>query len=286
MLLAKLELKISWTMGVFQYDYVKLPPERQIGIHSQRTWELNYILKGSGMHTIGEIRAPFRDGEIVLVPPEVPHCWNFDSVCTDSSGDIANITILFDDSLLDAVLLAFPDMRECIGRMMDRRESAIYYYGRTLRELGEVMSAMRDEDAALRAASFLRVLVLLGRDSDARLSDCLKISSEERRKMKIRTFISCNCLRSITLKEIASYVGMNEAAFCVFFKRVFGQTFVQYLNAQRLEYARYLLEKGNMSITEVCYASGFVSPPYFSRLFRRTLGMSPQQYANLHAPGE
>ncbi len=267
-------------MSSFQYDYVKLPPQRQIGLHSQRTWELDYILTGSGMRIIADSREPFKEGEVVLVPPEMPHCWDFDRDCTDSGGNIANISISFDDQLLDSILMAFPDMGECIAVIRDRRDTAIFYSGDTLKELALMMSAMNEEYASERPASFLRILSLLGCDSDARRSEvCLKINSDERRKMKIRTFISCNCLRSVTLNEVASYVGMNESAFCVFFKKLYGQTFVQYLNAQRLEYARYLLENGNMTVTEVCYASGFASPPYFSRIFRRAFGVSAQQYA-------
>lgn len=267
-------------MGCFQYDYVKLPPQRQIGLHSQRTWELDYILTGSGVRIMGDSREPFREGEVVLVPPEMPHCWNFDSNCTDSGGNIANISIIFDDQLLDSILMSFPDMRECIAGIRDRRDTAIFYSGDTLKKLAVIMNAMNEESASQRPASFLRILSLLGCDSDAMRSEaCLKINSDERRKMKIRTFISCNCLRSVSLKEVASYVGMNESAFCVFFKKLYGQTFVRYLNAQRLEYARYLLENGNMTVTDVCYASGFASPPYFSRIFRRAFGVSAQQYA-------
>lgn len=270
-------------IGKFQYDFVRLPPDRQIGIHSQKSWELDYILTGRGMRTIGNRRESFQEGEMVLIPPDIPHCWDFDPTCTDSGGNIENVTLIFDDLLLDSILKVFPDMQKCISQILDRRDTAISYSGSTLRNLVSVMSSMKDEDASERPASFLKILNLLGDASQTGQSGiCRKISPDEKRKMKVRTFVSCNCLRAITLKEVASYVGMNESAFCVFFKKSYGQTFVEYLNAQRLEYARYLLENGSLSVAEVCYACGFTSPPYFSRLFSREVGMSPQQYAKLN----
>ncbi len=270
-------------IGKFQYDFVKLPPDWQIGLHSQKSWELDYILAGRGIRTIGNRTESFREGEIVLIPPEIPHCWDFDPDFTDSGGDIVNITLIFDDLLLDSILKVFPDMQTCIVRILDRRDTAISYSGSTLERLASVMSAMKDEDASERPASFLKILNILGDASLAGQSGiCRKMSPDEKRKMKVRTFVSCNCLRAVTLEEVASYVGMNESAFCVFFKKNYGQTFVEYLNAQRLEHARYLLENGSLSVAEVCYACGFSSPPYFSRLFRRGVGMSPLQYAKLN----
>ena len=266
--------------GLFRYDFVRLPPQRQIGSHSQESWELDYILTGRGVRIIGNLTEPFREGEVVLVPPGVPHCWDFDPAYTDSGGNIINITIIFDDLLLDAVTGVFPDLQESVSFIRERRNTATSYSGGTLKRLVSLMSKMKDEDGQERPASFLRILNLLGDSSEAGKSGGgLKMSQDEKRKMKVRTFISCNASRPVSLNEIASYVGMNEAAFCVFFKKHYGQTFVEYLNARRLEYARYLLKNGSLSVTEVCYACGFSSPPYFSRLFRREVGMSPQQYA-------
>ncbi len=266
--------------GYFRYDFVKLPTDRQIGPHSQDSWELDYILTGRGVRTIGNKRESFREGEVVLVPPGIPHCWEFDPDYTDSGGNIANITLTFDDLFLDSVLSVFPDLIKSISYIRDRRNSAISYLGGTLKRLAFQMLAMEDEDASERPASFLKILNILGDTPEARQSeDFLKRCSDEKRKMKVRTFVSCNISRPVTLKEIASYVGMNESAFCVFFKKQYGQTFVEYLNARRLEYACHLLKNGSQSVTEICFACGFSSPPYFSRLFRREIGMSPQQYA-------
>ncbi len=264
----------------FSYDYVRFAPQRQIALHSHKSWELDCILTGRGVRTLGGLKEQFREGEIILVPPEIPHQWEFDPEYTDSGGKISNITIIFDDLHLDSILRIFPDIQVSVSHIRDMRNSPVSYTGDTREKLAAVMTSMRYEPVSERPASFLRILHLLGEVSDVkRMGTYLKVSLEEQRKMKIRTFISSNLSRHISLKEIASHAGMNEAAFCVFFRKHYARTFVEYLNAQRLEYAKYLLEKGELTVTEVCYACGFTSPPYFSRVFRNSVGLSPQQYA-------
>ena len=266
--------------GTFRYDYVRFSPSKQIALHAHKSWELDCILKGRGTHILGDSRDEFQEGEVILVPPEIPHQWEFDPDCTDAGGNICNITIIFDDLLLDSILRVFPDMQVSISHIREMKNTAISYGGDTRRKIAATMGGMRYESASERPASFLRILQLLGEVSGAKQTGTyLKVSLEERRNMQIRTLVSSNLSRPISLKEIASHVGMNEAAFCVFFKRHYGQTFVEYLNAQRLEYAKYLLDKGELTVTEVCYACGFNSPPYFSRVFRKSFGLSPQQYA-------
>ena len=57
----------------FYFDHVHLCPDEQIGYHSQSSWELSYIIVGSGKCRLGKNTYPFTSGEIVLLPPELPH---------------------------------------------------------------------------------------------------------------------------------------------------------------------------------------------------------------------
>jgi quercetin dioxygenase-like cupin family protein len=80
------------------YSYVSQAYNEQIPLHSQDSWKLSYVIVGSGIRQIGYVREPFKAGEIVLIPPEIPHCWNFDRNVTDKDGRISNITLIFKNS--------------------------------------------------------------------------------------------------------------------------------------------------------------------------------------------
>ncbi len=54
-----------------------------------------------------------------------------------------------------------------------------------------------------------------------------------------------------------------------------------YLNRYRIQQARQLLKNTHKSITEIALDVGFSSSSYFSRIFRRETGMSPEAYRRL-----
>ena len=80
---------ISFKEHSFTFNNVSLTPSEQIGLHRQPLWELSYIVTGSGMRLIGDMTEPFQCGEVVMIPPEIPHCWIFNNNDTDANGQIS-----------------------------------------------------------------------------------------------------------------------------------------------------------------------------------------------------
>ena len=106
------------------------------------------------------------------------------------------------------------------------------------------------------------------------------LSKEEQRLSQIRTWVICNADKEVSLDAIASHVGMNKSAFCTFFKKATGKTFITYLNEYRISLVCDLLKKGGMSVSEACYRAGFSDIPYFNRVFKRIKGCSPSAYVS------
>ncbi|MDR1439283.1 MAG: response regulator [Clostridiales bacterium] len=88
----------------------------------------------------------------------------------------------------------------------------------------------------------------------------------------------------LTLGFLSSGVlGINRDYFGKLFKRETGQHFTQYVVARRIEKAKCLLAEGNLKINEIARRVGFLNDePYFSRVFKRFAGMTPQSYRNSH----
>lgn len=102
---------------------------------------------------------------------------------------------------------------------------------------------------------------------------------------RIRTYVSCNYSRHISIEEIARYIGMNRAAFCRFFRRHTGKTFTGFVNEYRISLARRMLEKKGCSVSEACYACGFNDLSYFCRSFRKSTGRCPSSVAGRSLSG-
>lgn len=91
------------------------------------------------------------------------------------------------------------------------------------------------------------------------------------------TFISENCDTDLSLDTVAAYTGFSNSYFSRTFKKVTGYHFVEYVTLQRVRRAQMLLSDPSLSITDICYQSGFKSSSSFNRAFLQYKGCSPSE---------
>jgi AraC-like DNA-binding protein/mannose-6-phosphate isomerase-like protein (cupin superfamily) len=104
-------------------------------------------------------------------------------------------------------------------------------------------------------------------------------SKKMRQLKQVMALIESEYADKLTLPRLAEAAGLTPHYFCHFFQEATQQTPVAYLNAYRIEVARFHLAQGEQSVTEIAYACGFNDLSYFSRIFRKHTGMTPKQYA-------
>ncbi len=85
----------------------------------------------------------------------------------------------------------------------------------------------------------------------------------------------------ISREDLAQYVGLSDDYLTSCFHKELGLTPVAYLNRYRVQQAKQLLTYTHKSITEIALDVGFSGSSYFSRIFRRETGMSPEAYRRL-----
>lgn len=262
----------------YSYDHVRLTPDKQIGRHSQPDYELSYIIIGRGERTLGSISEPFKEGEVVLVPPQIPHQWRFDPVAVDPGGCIENITFHFPASFPEDIARLFPELAPAMFRILNLTE-AILYTGEIRDQLVQLLLDMESTSGPgriARIASLMEAMSFLNEASE--VSSFTPAGSPKQRMEKIRIYVNCNFASKILLEDITAYVGMNRSAFCSFFKQQTGKTFITWLNEFRIEKACDMLSSSDMRVGEVATAVGFESLPHFSRIFRQIKGMPPTQW--------
>ncbi len=99
-----------------------------------------------------------------------------------------------------------------------------------------------------------------------------------RRLHQARDFAAASFDQPLTLDDMAAVACLSPNHFLRSLRDLFGQTPHQYLTQQRVQRARKLLQTTDASILEICIAVGFASASSFSSLFRRHVGVSPQDY--------
>ncbi len=85
-----------------------------------------------------------------------------------------------------------------------------------------------------------------------------------------------------SLKEVADVSGYSENYFCKKFKELTGKTYVDFLSALKLNYAKIMLLTSKATIIEIAEACGFTSVSNFNRVFREELGMSPSDFIKIN----
>ena len=101
---------------------------------------------------------------------------------------------------------------------------------------------------------------------------------EDPRITKVLSVVNREYAQDISLTEIASLAGMNKSAFCRFFKSKTSKTFTQYLNELRINYACELLLAGKLTISQICYETGFNNISNFNRQFKNITSYNPTSY--------
>ncbi|MGL5313035.1 MAG: helix-turn-helix domain-containing protein, partial [Peptostreptococcaceae bacterium] len=95
---------------------------------------------------------------------------------------------------------------------------------------------------------------------------------------KMTEFVHGNYDQKITIEDIATYGAVCRSRCCELFGKYIGQTPNNYLKQFRIKKSCIMLSETNMSITEIALACGFQTASYFTYVFRKEMGVTPQDY--------
>jgi AraC-like DNA-binding protein len=87
-----------------------------------------------------------------------------------------------------------------------------------------------------------------------------------------------DCRNNIIIKTLAARVNLSQERFAALYRKFFNSTPHAELIDARLVLARRMLQNTFMEIKEISAACGWEDIHYFSRLFKKKIGISPSQY--------
>lgn len=95
-------------------------------------------------------------------------------------------------------------------------------------------------------------------------------------------YINDNLDQNLSLAEIAAIAQMSPHYFASLFKQSMGIAPHQYVTKCRVEKAKYLLAKQELSVTEISLVVGFQSQSHFAKVFRKYIGVTPSVFKKAH----
>ena len=95
---------------------------------------------------------------------------------------------------------------------------------------------------------------------------------------KAVSFIESNLKENLTIESISKGINVSKSVLYRLFHTHFDRTLGSFVNSKRIEYACSLLLNTKLSIEEISEESGFSSASYFSKTFKKEMGVSPLKY--------
>jgi len=273
------EVRHDESFKVWSHGY----PYRTVRWHFHPELELHLIVATTGKYFVGDHIGTFAPGNLVLLGPNLPHNWVSD-VAEGEVIEQRNLVVQFEQDFVANCMKAFPEFRQTETLLNDAARGVVFD--------SETSAAVRPWfDQLLHARGLPRITLFLSvlerlcqaRERTLLASQAYRTEPSSLAMTRIShvlTYISHNLSTELREAELAQLAGQSVSAFSRSFRRYTGLPFVQHVNRMRIDLACQLLSSDELSITEICFKSGFNNLSNFNRQFRAAKGMSPSEFRN------
>lgn len=91
-------------------------------------------------------------------------------------------------------------------------------------------------------------------------------------------YIEQHYAEDISLESTARHIAISSSTLSRLFRTELEKSFTEVLIDKRISRACMMIREGKLSIKEICFEVGYNDPNYFSRVFKKTTGLSPSDY--------
>ena len=134
-----------------------ISPALEAGLHRHEAWELYYVTKGDGIRLAGDTPMPFSEGDVVLIPPSMPHCWKYRPASANDKGEITYLMVAFNPAFVADCKRIFPEIRNKLSVHAEPSEALKFGPESTL-EIKRSLRRMAAIDEIGRLCEMLRLL--------------------------------------------------------------------------------------------------------------------------------
>jgi AraC-like DNA-binding protein len=249
-------------------------------IHSHKNYELNLITSGAGRRIVGNHISNYIPGDLVLLGPNISHCWEVLEVEDDKDPEC--IVTHFYENIISSDFFNIPELEDVVG-LLKAADGGILFKGPKTQKVASVIQRMADMEGLERYIQLLKVFNLLFKIEDREflaLPSAMPDSyHKDRNKIdKIYQYVFQNIQDGINLKEAAKLVYMEPSSFCRYFKKKTSQTFMEYVKSVRIGIAARLLAETDKPITHICYECGYNNLANFNYYFKVIMKKTPSEY--------
>lgn len=228
-----------------------------------------FCIRGQGELYIDNCRCHIAPGQGFLIYPDTGHFYRG----------------LTDDWTLHIFAFGGSVCRDMLRSLHMGSSGACHFSDRTVFE-NHILSLLRlhEHSYGSRALAFSKECYSFLID----LSQCMTHSCEVTYAqdhpivLKLVTYMENHYADSISLDTLSELVHLSKDYMCALFKKTTGQTLIHALTNIRIGRARQqLILYPDKKIAAIARECGYESPAYFGKIFKREVGMTPDQYRKI-----
>lgn len=256
--------------------------------HYHPEFELTLTLNSRGQRYIGDSVAPYDDGDLVLLGPNLPHTW-YSTSRHDPSQPHHAVVIWFTENWAATLVDTLPEMLP-MRLLLAGAGRGFAFSSAGKAAVRPLIEAIPELAPAERLVRLMEVLVKLSADTDrtsiaAPGSDSLKTSSPDQLRIeRVLDYIHAHYREPISVGTLAGVAALSSSGFLRLFRRHTKLTVGAYLAQLRIGQACAILVNTERPVAHVAEAVGYANLSNFNRRFRAAKGMTPREFRRSFVP--
>ncbi len=224
--------------------------------------EILYITEGQGSVLCGSNNYDASAGDIFVI--------NSDDIHSVSSKTLMKSTCFIIDNYFCATNKLPIEKLEFTTQIKDKKLSILCE-----KLIFELDNSSEFQSAGARCA-LLNLVLYLARNYS---QPCTNTNPSNDSMKLAMGYMKAHFNQNISLDKIAFEAGLSKFYFSREFKKITGMTPITYLNILRCNEAKKLLKKNKYTVHEISEMCGFLNDSYFSKTFKKHIGVLPYEYA-------
>jgi AraC-like DNA-binding protein len=251
-------------------------------LHFHPEWQITLMLESTGTQFVGDNVARFQPYDIYFLGSNLPHVFRNDAEYYTTSMRAYSISIYFRGDILGENFFDIPETQH-LKTLLNEASRGFRIRNREANELTALVESVINKKGFGKLLTFLEILNAISVSPHKEFLSSIAYQSTQKetdnqRINDVFEFLMRNYEREVNLEEVAEIASMTPNAFCRFFKLRTRKTFSEFLNDIRIGHACRMLQSGDTSVLEVCFANGFNNVSNFNRQFKNRTKMTPSAY--------
>jgi len=252
--------------------------------HFHSEYEIVYVLDGFGTRFVADNIEEFDSGDLVLLGSNLPHFWKTDASYheKDQKKKIKYIVLQFPNEFFKEAISEYPEFHR-IKDLLNRSGRGISFSKEFAEKMRKKVLRVARSKGFERPLLMLQLLHSMAKAQNFRLLAGQYYQMQTHnftndRLTKVMHYLNTTYLEKVELNDVAAVANMHPSAFCRYFKENSGKSLSEFINDMRIGYACRLLLEGKMTVSQICFESGFNNLSNFNRTFKRHTGHTPTAY--------